>query len=245
MIAEIIGGAALAGAAGGTFAYGASAAKSQLFGRTFFAGDPARKQIALTYDDGPNDVHTERLLEVLAKYDARATFFMIGKYVQARPQLARRVAEARHEIGNHTTTHPNLIFAAAGGLRRELEECERALSDAVGPHSKLFRPPFGARRPVTLRVARAMGLTPVMWSVKCWDWKEPAERIEAHAVRQLHPGAVVLLHDGGHLALGTDRSATVMATERILRRYKKDGWEFVTVGEMMGQAGSRQPAASS
>jgi peptidoglycan-N-acetylglucosamine deacetylase len=242
MLVLLIGGMALAG---GTFAYGASAAKSQLFGRTFFAGDPARKRIALTYDDGPNDVHTERLLEVLARHGARATFFMIGKYVQARPQIARRVAEAGHEIGNHTTTHPNLIFLGADGLRRELEDCERALSDAVGPHARLFRPPFGARRPATLRIARAMGLSPVMWSVKCWDWKEPAERIEAHAVRQMHAGAVVLLHDGGHLALGTDRSATVAATERILRRYKEDGWEFVSVGEMMKDMLSRQSSVVS
>ena len=245
MIAELIGGAALAGAAGGTFAYGASAAKSQLFGRTFFAGDPARKQIALTYDDGPNDVHTERLLEVLARHGARATFFLIGKYVAARPQLARRVAEAGHEVGNHTFTHPNLIFAGADALRRELDDCERALTDAVGPHSRLFRPPFGARRPATLRVARRLGLVPVMWSVKCWDWKEPAEQIEAHAVRQMHPGAVVLLHDGGHVAMGADRSGTVTATDRIISRYKEEGWEFVTVGEMMHEVASRQPSVVS
>ena len=93
--------------------------------------------MALTYDDGPNDPHTLRLLEVLARHDVRATFFLIGRYVQQRPDIAREIAKAGHVIGNHTFTHPNLIFAStAADTQTELQHCEQSLNDAVGQHSQ-------------------------------------------------------------------------------------------------------------
>src|SRR5215831_7729661 len=99
----------VAAAAASYAGYAAMAPRSQLYGRTLTHGsDPA--QMALTFDDGPNDPHTMRLLEVLARHNARATFFLIGKYVQQRPDIVRAIAAAGHEIGNHTFTHPNLIF---------------------------------------------------------------------------------------------------------------------------------------
>jgi len=135
----------------------------QWFGRTFASGSRGSKQIALTYDDGPNDPHTLKLLEVLAKHNVQATFFMIGRYVQQRPDIARAVAEAGHVIGNHTFTHPLLTFKSASQTRTELVDCRKALQDAIGEHSNLFRPPFGGRRPATLRIARELGLEPVLW----------------------------------------------------------------------------------
>src|SRR5208282_1209537 len=112
--------------------------------------------------------------------------------------------------------------------------CEQALTDAVGEHSRLFRPPFGGRRPSTLRIARTLGLEPVMWSVTGWDWKgKPAEYIERRVTQQVRGGDVILLHDGGHLTFGADRSQSVIATDRLITRYKSEGYEFVTVSEMM------------
>lgn len=206
---------------------------SQLYGKNFSGLQEGLKVLALTYDDGPNDPHTFKLLEVLAKHDVRATFFMMGRYAQQRPDIARAVAQTGHVIGNHTLTHPNLIFKSAAETRRELVECRKVLHEAIGEHSNLFRPPFGGRRPATLRVARELGLQPVMWNVIGYDWDAPsAEVIEKKIVRQMRGGDVILLHDGEHRAFGADRAQTVIATENLIRRYKDQGCEFLTVEEM-------------
>jgi peptidoglycan-N-acetylglucosamine deacetylase len=227
MFSWIAGAAGLAAA--GVASYGAIAPESQLFGKTLHRlGDP--RQLALTYDDGPNDPHTLNLLDVLAKHDVKATFFLIGKHIAAKPEIARRIAAAGHTIGNHTHTHPNLLFRGEERIRRELSDCEKALTDTVGEHSKLFRPPFGARRPRVLKVARDMGMTPVMWSVTCYDWNPTsAERVERHAARQISGGDIILLHDGGHVAIGADRAHTVAATAALITRYQGEGFSFVSL----------------
>lgn len=144
-------GLATAAAAAYAAGYQSMAPTGQWYGRTFVAGARGSKQLALTYDDGPNDPHTLKLLEVLAKHEVRATFFMMGKYVRQRPDIVRAVAQAGHVIGNHTFSHPNLIFKSAAETCRELIECRQALQEAIGEHSNLFRPPFGGRRPGRLR----------------------------------------------------------------------------------------------
>ncbi|MGA3104657.1 MAG: polysaccharide deacetylase family protein [Terriglobales bacterium] len=220
-------------AASAAAGYQSMAPTGQWFGRTFASGSRGSKQIALTYDDGPNDPHTLKLLEVLAKHNVQATFFMIGRYVQQRPDIARAVAEAGHVIGNHTFTHPLLTFKTASQTRTELVDCRKALQDAIGEHSNLFRPPFGGRRPATLKIARELGLEPIMWNVTGYDWNAPpAAEIERKVVRQMHGGDVILLHDGGHRAPGADRAQTVIATGNLLRQHKGEGWKFVKVDEM-------------
>jgi len=202
----------------------------QWYGRTFASGRSGSKQIALTYDDGPNNPHTLKLLDVLAKHSVHATFFMIGRYVQQRPDIARAVAQAGHVVGNHTFTHPLLIFKSAAQTRTELVDCQQALQDAIGRPANLFRPPFGGRRPATIRIARELGLQTVMWNVTGYDWTAPpAAVIESKVERQMRGGDVILLHDGGHRAPGADRAQTVIATDNLIRRYKDQGYEFVTV----------------
>jgi peptidoglycan/xylan/chitin deacetylase (PgdA/CDA1 family) len=229
----VLTGFATAIAAASAAGYQSMAPTGQWFGRTFSGGVRGSKQIALTYDDGPNDPHTLNLVDVLAKQNVRATFFMIGRYVRQRPEIARAVAQAGHVIGNHTFTHPLLTFQSEARTGTELVDCRRALTDAIGQHSNLFRPPFGGRRPATIRIARELGLETVMWNVTGYDWNAPpATAIEKKVVRQMHGGDVILLHDGGHRVLGADRAQTVIATENLIRRYKDDGCEFVTVEEM-------------
>jgi peptidoglycan/xylan/chitin deacetylase (PgdA/CDA1 family) len=230
-----------AAAAASAVGYQSMAPTGQWYGRTFVAGMRGSKKIALTYDDGPNDPHTLKLLDVLAKHDVRATFFMIGRYVQQCPDIARAVAHAGHVIGNHTFTHPLLTFASEAATREQLLDCRSTLHDAIGEHSNLFRPPFGGRRPATLRIARELGLETVMWNVTGYDWNAPAAAvIEKKVVRQIRGGDVILLHDGGHKAMGADRVPTVMATDNLIRRYKEQGYEFVTVEEV--RPVKRQPS---
>jgi peptidoglycan/xylan/chitin deacetylase (PgdA/CDA1 family) len=226
-----------AAAAASYAGYASMAPGAQLYGRTLVRGsDPG--QIALTYDDGPNDPHTLRLLDVLAKHSAKATFFLIGRYVRQRPDIARAIRDAGHAIGNHTYSHPNLILASAGRLRQELEDCDKAIKDAIGEYQPLFRPPFGGRRPNVLRTARRMGLDPVMWSVTAYDWSaKSSDTIVRHAMRQMDPrngkqGEIILLHDGGHLEFGADRSHTVEATGRLLEKYSAEGKKFVSIPEL-------------
>ncbi|MFB3916856.1 MAG: polysaccharide deacetylase family protein [Terriglobales bacterium] len=221
-----------------TLGYNSMAPRSQLFGPTFIGNGAGSRQIALTFDDGPNDPHTLRLLDVLDKHGVKATFFMIGRHVALKPKVAEAVARAEHVIGNHTFTHPNLIFCSRTQLQLQVAECERALDDTVGAHSRLFRPPHGGRRPDVLTTVRRLGFTPIMWSATGYDWSaNDAGEIVANVVRQIQGGDVLLLHDGGHVDMGIDRTATIAATDQLIRRYRDEGYEFVTVEQMMNGAG--------
>jgi peptidoglycan/xylan/chitin deacetylase (PgdA/CDA1 family) len=243
MLGPLIGAGAVAIV--GAAAYHSMAPWAQGFGRTFVGGPAASRQIAFTYDDGPNDPHTLRLLEVLAKHDVRATFFLIGRYVQRRPDIVRDLVKAGHVLGNHTFTHPHLIVSGAGETRNQLEECQRAVQEVTGDSPRLFRPPFGGRRPHTLRIARALGLEPIMWNVTSWDWKTPpAAKIVQTCTGQMCGGDVILMHDGSHIAMGADRWQTVIATHLLIERGKTDGYEFVTVPEMMAGASVVSPHSS-
>jgi peptidoglycan-N-acetylglucosamine deacetylase len=223
-----------ASAAAAITAYQSMAPTAQWYGKTFTGLVPGSRQIALTYDDGPNDPHTLRLLEVLAKHNVHATFFLIGRYVQQQPQIAREIVQAGHVVGNHTFTHPLLIFKSESEIRQELTQCRDALQDATGQPSNLFRPPFGGRRPAVLRIARELDLEPVMWNVTGYDWNAPpAEKIERKVAKLMRSGNVILLHDGGHKQMGADRSQTVIATDRLIARYKIEGYEFATIPQMM------------
>ena len=225
-----IGIAVAASAAG----YQSMAPTGQWYGRNFHRLSGGSKKVALTYDDGPNDPYTLQLLEVLARHNVKATFFMIGEFVCQRPEIARAVLEAGHAIGNHTFGHPLLIFKSASTIRRQLADCQGAMQDALGVSATIFRPPFGGRRPEVFRIARKLGLQPIMWNVTGYDWNaKSVDEIERKVTRQMRGGDVILLHDGGHLEMGTDRSHTVAVTDRIIRRYQQQGREFVTIPQMM------------
>jgi peptidoglycan-N-acetylglucosamine deacetylase len=231
MLGLVLGAVGGASAAASFAGYHSMAPTSQMWGRTVVRSSNP-KHLALTYDDGPNDPYTLRLLDVLARHQVRATFFLIGRYVRQRPDIVRELLRAGHAIGNHTFTHPNLIWVSQADLRRQLEDCQKAIEDAGGQQPTLFRPPFGGRRPVTLRVARALGFQPVMWNVTGWDWSaKSSEYIESKVTRQMRGGDVVLLHDGGHREFGADRGFTVTATDRLIQRYKSEEREFVTIPE--------------
>jgi peptidoglycan/xylan/chitin deacetylase (PgdA/CDA1 family) len=220
--------------------YHAIEPKSQAFGATVI-GTPGRsKRLALTYDDGPNERWTPLLLDLLARHGVKATFFVVGKYVEQRPDLVRRVVEEGHALGNHTYSHVSLLLLSEERIAAELARCAEAVTRAGCAFSevsegRLCRPPYGRRRPASLRAVRAEGYVPVFWSVTCWDWgrRATADSIERHAVRQTRGGDVILLHDGdGDHGMDVDRHGSIVATERIIERYAQAGFQFVTIPEL-------------
>lgn len=233
MLSLAIAGVAAAGAGAVSWGYQSMSPTGQWFGRAF-CGAPGGLNLALTFDDGPNDPYTLRLLDVLGKHDVHATFFLIGRYVKQRPDIVREIARRGHVIGNHTFTHPQLIFLSAAEAQAEIVQCREAIHDAVGEHSNLFRPPWGGRRPGTFRLVRELGLEPVMWNVTGFDWNAPSVEYIEQKVGNARGGDVVLLHDGGHAAFGADRSKTVEAVNRMIARFKSEGRVFATIPEMLG-----------
>jgi peptidoglycan/xylan/chitin deacetylase (PgdA/CDA1 family) len=235
---------ALAGAAGWAI-YNGQAPKPQGFGKTFIGTPGQGKLMALTYDDGPNTAWTPALLELLSRHDVRATFFSIGHYAREQPALLREVAAAGHAIGNHTYSHVTMPLHTDETIRDELRRTTAAIEDAgvempLVQGKRLMRPPYGRRRPGTLRVLREEGYVPIIWSVTLWDWSKgvTTEKIMRKAERQIRGGDVVLLHDGCNVAMGWDRSHSVQATELILTQWKEQhGFEFVTIPEMIERTG--------
>ena len=232
---QVISASLITGLTAGAYAYAAQWPTSQIFGRTVVAGSDVH-EVALTFDDGPNDPYTLELLDLLAHHQARAIFFLIGDFVRRRPDIARAVRQAGHLVGNHTMSHPSLMWERPSRVREELAGCTAAIEDATGEAVKYFRPPFGARRPDVLRSARELGLTPVMWNMTAHDWDATdAEALAARVQRGIQSNqrrrraSNVLLHDGGHRALGTDRSVTLSATQMLLHSWVGSGLRIVTV----------------
>jgi peptidoglycan/xylan/chitin deacetylase (PgdA/CDA1 family) len=234
-------------AASAATAYGAAYPRSQFFGKTICRTNSARK-LAITFDDGPNPALTPKLLDLLDRYNAKATFFLIGRFVRECPELVKETVARGHEVGNHTELHPNLFRLNPTKVRVELRLCHDAIRGAIGNPPKWFRPPYGMRNPWVIPAARELGYRTVMWTLLPGDWRgKPAEwliprmqPIVDHAQRTLGNGSkstavgtgdILCLHDGGHRELNSDRSQTLAALEHWLPRWRDLGLEFVTIEE--------------
>ncbi len=162
---------------------------------------PARRMVALTLDDGPDPEHTPRILDALARAGVQATFFMVGRRVQAAPQIARAAAAAGHDLGNHTHGHRHLWTLSPAATVAEVDRGAAAIADATGIAPRYFRPPWGMFNWAAYVRAGQLGETRVLWSVRPEGWLSAASAGEmaARVIRRAHPGAIVDLHDrGGH-----------------------------------------------
>jgi peptidoglycan/xylan/chitin deacetylase (PgdA/CDA1 family) len=226
---------------------------SQVFGKTIVSGPKNQRVIALTYDDGPNPPYTDELLSVLRDEHVHATFFVVGRAVAAYPGVVRREVADGNAIGNHTWNHGHLLLYGSDSLRRTLERTDRAIYAATGVHTRLMRPPFGARDWLVLGEVRRLGYTPVMWSVPLAnDWEDPPARVIASRVlRYASDGAIIVLHDGNRGIICSDsrsgrrlcdRSADVAATRLIVDALKGEGYQFVTIPELLRLPGHRVKA---
>jgi peptidoglycan/xylan/chitin deacetylase (PgdA/CDA1 family) len=243
----LIGSGAAAVAAAGACAYAAFHPRSELFGRHIHATNSAGK-LAITFDDGPNPAITPQLLDLLQKYDARATFFVIGTFVRESPDLLQETISRGHSIGNHTEHHPNLFWSGPSQIREELDDCGGAISQAIGATPRWFRPPFGMRNPWVIPAANKLGMQAVMWTLLPGDWRAPsaqwliprldpiAQRAQQNSdgqgkFRDDIPGDILCLHDGNHRLQNGDRRHTLQALLHWLPRWRDLGLEFVTIDE--------------
>jgi len=189
-----------------------------------------KKRIALTFDDGPHPTNTEALLSLLAEYNITATFFVIGENIVYFPEVFQKLLASGVEIGNHTYSHPKLKEQKAGELSDEIARCENEIVSRGGKRPTLFRPPEGVRSAVVTGVCREAGYRTVYWTLDTLDWTgASAASIEQAILSGVKDGSIILCHDyivgGGH---------TVEAMRSVIRRLIEEGYEFVTVSELLG-----------
>ena len=229
-------------ASAGVVAYGGVHPRAQLFGETLCRTNASRK-LAITFDDGPNPSLTSKLFDLLEKYDAKATFFVIGKFARECPDLVRETATRGHLIANHTETHPNLFWLSPTAIKNELRQCTDAIGEILHKPPRWFRPPYGFRNPWVVSTATELSMRTVMWTLLPGDWKPRPLETLIHNIRPIAeraqenhrqvegPGDVLCLHDGGHRCLNADRTNTLKALEHWLPRWRDLGLEFVTIEE--------------
>jgi len=199
----------------------------------------AGRAIAVTFDDGPSG-STQGVLEVLEAHQARGTFFVVGQWAEQLPHVVRAIAERGHELGNHTWTHFDPSAVPDEELwRDELGRTSETIAATAGRTPVLFRPPYGHEPERFAAVAADCGLgTTVLWSVDPEDWEsnEDDRLIEDRVLAEVHPGAIVLHHDGDvrdDSNSGSPQAGTIRALPRILERLADDGYRFVTVSELL------------
>jgi peptidoglycan-N-acetylglucosamine deacetylase len=187
-----------------------------------------RREVALTFDDGPGP-YTAPILRVLRRLHAVATFFVIGRSARAYPHLVAEEVNAGCEVGDHTETHPPLAELTVDAQRAQITEAAQAIHAAGAPSPVLFRPPYGSFDNTTLEILHAARMLMVLWSADTEDYTRPgASRIRYAGISGGQPGAIILLHDGGG-----DRSETVAALPRIIERLRQRGFRLVTVSQLV------------
>ncbi|QOV11569.1 polysaccharide deacetylase family protein [Viridibacillus arvi] len=198
----------------------------------FLQGPTDQKRVALTFDDGPDPRFSNDVLDVLKQYNVPATFFVLGSKAVANPEIVKRMQNEGHVIGNHTYAHPNLVKESDLTLDREVTRTEDALNGIIGYRTKLFRPPYGFLYNELVEKLREMNYYVIAWSVDSLDWQEdPPEVIASNVVDNIHPGAIILMHDGAES--GGDRTNTIESLHQIIPKLQEQGYEFVTVPELL------------
>ena len=201
---------------------------SGIYLKSFCHKPISEKIVALTFDDGPDEVMTPKVLAVLKQYDIKATFFMVGSKVAQRPHIVREMIAEGHNIGNHTYSHKGMFpLSGAEEVEMELRKCNDAIAEISGEQPKLFRPPFGVTNPIIGRVVRELGLNSIGWSIRSLDTvsKRSREDVYTKVIRQLHPGAVILLHD-------RCKDADILL-QMLIPKIIEKGYRFTTIDNLI------------
>lgn len=203
---------------------------------TIYRVRAAEKLAALTFDDGPSAVWTPKILDELNKAQVKATFFMLGEYVEKYPAVARRVAEEGHEIGNHTYDHHVLIYYTPQELKDEINRAEYVIKNVTGVTPKYFRPPKAWLTQKEKAILDQMGYRVILWSLNSKDWVSFHDKqITSYLLRRIQPGDIILFHDSGgaFTTEGGDRAQTVKTIPRLVKKLKEKGYRLVTITELL------------
>jgi peptidoglycan/xylan/chitin deacetylase (PgdA/CDA1 family) len=189
-----------------------------------------KKVMALTFDDGPNRRYTPRVIELLKRNGAKATFFVIGREVVRFPDMVKAERDAGFEVANHGMHHRFLKGLDEAAVTEDVRGGEEAIEAAGGGHPTLYRLPGGVSDATAMAVLGRLGYTVVGWSIDCRDWRPgmTADRIEKIILDEAGPGKIIILHDGP-----ARRDATLQAVERVLPKLRAQGYRLVTVSELL------------
>jgi peptidoglycan-N-acetylglucosamine deacetylase len=219
---------AAGGLSAGFLAWAVRGRSAAVFGRSVWRGNPGHRAIALTFDDGPSE-GTPAILDILAQYRAPATFFQVGANVDRLPDIARAVAAAGHEIGNHSYTHPLFCFRSPGFIEADLRRAQQAIRSHTGLQPAWFRAPYGVRWFGMGRAQRNLSLTGAMWSAIGRDWKLTAGKVFLRLANRASNGAILCLHDGRELRSRPEISVTVEAVRRLVPALLEKGYRLETM----------------
>lgn len=194
-----------------------------------FSGKNCGKKIALTFDDGPHRTKTPEILELLAKYNIKATFFIVGSNAKRYPDIIRDEISAGHEIGNHTFYHSRLSKCSDEEIRSEIAKTEDFLMETVGYQPKIFRPPEGAYSRRVVEIAAGMDYDIILWTVDTRDWaKASTQSIISNVKSNICDGSIILFHD-----FTVNGTHTIDALRELIPYLLSCGYEFVTVSELI------------
>lgn len=194
----------------------------------FYRGNKEKKEIALTFDDGPSPLWTSQVLEILKKHNIKATFFLLGKNVKKYPDLVKRIYEEGHNIGAHTYSHLNILTCKKPRAIFEIEETHRQIKEITNYEPYLFRPPYGAYQKKFYHYLKQYNYKIILWTISAEDWNgDGAKKIQNRVLSQMRNGSIILFHDGGG-----NRSPTIEVLNTIIEKTKNMGYNFVTIEEM-------------
>ena len=212
----------------GVFCYPVNATGQSGSTPIVYQGQSNEPQIALTFDDGPHPMYTAQILDILAQYDIRATFFVIGENVDLYPEMLQRTVSEGHEIGNHTQTHP-LKSLSREQMERELSDCETTIGEWIDCRPRLFRPPGGILSGTVTALAEDHRYRVILWSVDTRDWAHtPVAQITKTVLDEVGAGDIILMHDGIKSNSPTPEALRILIPELLAR-----GYRFVTVSELL------------
>lgn len=196
-------------------------------------GNEDEKIIALTFDDGPDEVFTPQVLDILKKNDVKATFFLVGENLKQNKEIVKRQFEEGHEIGNHTYTHINVAKSGYDKVYEEITKTQEEIKEIIGVEPKLFRPPYRAMSRHMCDIVKNKNMNIILWSnLDPRDWSNPGVYSIVNTIEsKVENGNIILLHDYNNLR--NSKSQTIQALESVIPYLKEQGYKFVTISELI------------
>ncbi|QQK76202.1 polysaccharide deacetylase family protein [Salicibibacter cibarius] len=202
-------------------------------------GPAEEKQVALTFDDGPDELITPAVLDKLDEYDVEATFFLIGERAEAHPDIVECIIDEGHVIANHSWNHPEFTEISNEEVEEQIDRTETVLNDITGQEVRMFRPPYGAQNEDNVRTIGDLNYSNIIWTQDSLDWKDlEVEEVADNILSDIDYGAIVLQHSAG-MEGDEGLIRTVDALDKVIPELQDDNVDFVTVDELLGESAYR------